>query len=71
MLATLSLLSTGVAAPPQGGAALQASAPQGSSVSLNADIAAGKPKKECSSLTDRQMRQTVDLATDTRGQTNK
>ena len=52
MLATLSLLSTGVAAPPQGGAALQASTPQGSSVSLNADVAAGKPKKECSSLTE-------------------
>ena len=51
MLATLSLCA-GVAAPPQGGAALQASAPQDSSVSLKADVAAGKPKKQCSSLSE-------------------
>ena len=49
MLASLALCA-GVAAPPQ--AALQASVPQDSTVSLNAAAEAGRPKKECSSLSE-------------------
>lgn len=49
MLTTLALCA-GAAAPPQ--AALQASVPQDSSVSLKAAAEAARPKRECSSLSE-------------------